>query len=128
MSRNYGFSFVLTGKLQSDSLEKNFGWCRQLSGANYFISTRQLFKAENKIRMMTLLKSGFRFSVIKEHILPGEENISEDQFSLKDKFEVADLSTIDADDKNLTYVGGYIARVIVRKSNCISCKQLLLIM
>ena len=32
----HGFEYVLTGKIQSDFLEKRFGRYRQLSGANYF--------------------------------------------------------------------------------------------
>ena len=35
--------YVLTGKIQSDFLEKRFGRYRQLSGANYFATERQFF-------------------------------------------------------------------------------------
>ena len=64
----YRFNFVLTGRLQSDSLEKHFGRYRQLSAANYFISVRKLFEAENEIRMTTLLKSVYRISEIKDFV------------------------------------------------------------
>lgn len=36
------FKFVLLGHLQSDPIEARFGWLRQLSGANYFISMKQV--------------------------------------------------------------------------------------
>ena len=45
-----GFSFVLLRKIQSDSIEGRFGHIRQLSGANYFISMRQLLESDRKLR------------------------------------------------------------------------------
>ena len=49
---------VLLGKFGSDPLEKRFGWFRQLSGANFYISVKQLLEAEKKIRILGLIKSG----------------------------------------------------------------------
>lgn len=57
-----GFSYVLLGSLQSDAIESRFGWLRQLSGANYYISMRQVMESDRKIRALSLLKfSNFRF-------------------------------------------------------------------
>ena len=47
----HGFEYVLTGKIQSDFLEKRFGRYRQLSGANYFATERQFLEAEKSIRV-----------------------------------------------------------------------------
>jgi hypothetical protein len=48
------FEYVLLGKVNSDPLERRFGWYRQLAGANYFISVRQFLEAEKKyFRMLT---------------------------------------------------------------------------
>ena len=44
-----GMSKVLLGKLLSDPIEKRFGQFRQFSGANFFISVRQLLDAEKQI-------------------------------------------------------------------------------
>jgi hypothetical protein len=49
---------VLLGMINSDPLEKRFGWFRQLSGANYFASVRQFLEAEKKIRIKCLVKHG----------------------------------------------------------------------
>jgi hypothetical protein len=51
-----GFSYVLLGNLQSDAIESRFGWLRQLSGANYYISMRQVLESDRKIRTVSLLK------------------------------------------------------------------------
>ncbi|QQP53745.1 Putative LOC101234561, partial [Caligus rogercresseyi] len=40
----------------SDPIEKRFGWYRQLSGGNYYISVRQILEAEKKIRVLSLVK------------------------------------------------------------------------
>jgi len=50
------FKYVLLGQLQSDALESRFGWLRQLSGANYYISIRQVVDSNRKIRALSLLK------------------------------------------------------------------------
>ena len=42
--------------MQSDAIESRFRWLRQLSGANYFISMRQVRESDTKIRALSLLK------------------------------------------------------------------------
>ena len=53
---NCGFNYVLLGKIQSDMIERRFSRIRQLSGANYYISMRQLQESDRKIRSISLLK------------------------------------------------------------------------
>jgi hypothetical protein len=50
------FNYILLGSLQSDAIESRFGWLRQLSGANYYISARQVLESDRKIRALSLLK------------------------------------------------------------------------
>ena len=45
------FVYVLLGQIQSDPIEKRFGWYRQLSGGNYYISVRQILESEKSIRI-----------------------------------------------------------------------------
>lgn len=49
------FEYVLLGKFQTDSLEDRFGKYRQLSGANYHVSIRQIYESENKLRLQKVL-------------------------------------------------------------------------
>ena len=51
----HNFKFVLLGHMQSDPLERRFGQYRQLSGANYFISVKQVLENERKIKILRLL-------------------------------------------------------------------------
>ena len=52
---NFNFDFVLTGKLTSDVIEARFGCYRQMSGANFLISVRQLVDSERKLRVLNRL-------------------------------------------------------------------------
>ena len=66
---NCGFNYVLLGHLQSDAIESRFGWLRQLSGANYYISVRQVLESDRKIRAVSLVKfSGFSLAEIDDAI------------------------------------------------------------
>ncbi|KAH6947445.1 hypothetical protein HPB50_019034 [Hyalomma asiaticum] len=49
------FRYVLLGQFQTDSLEDRFEKYRQLSGAQYHISIRQIYESENKLRLQKVL-------------------------------------------------------------------------
>ena len=55
-SDDCGFSYVLTGFLQNDSLEKHFGVYRLMSGCNYNISVCQILESERRIKLSNILK------------------------------------------------------------------------
>ena len=72
------FPYVATGHLQSDPIESRFGRYRQMSGANYYISVKQLIESEQKIKVVSLLKHSviyfirffkFKIAVLKIIIL-----------------------------------------------------------
>ena len=48
--QDLGFHYVLLSKFLLDRLEGRFGRYRQMNGGNYFLSCRQLFENERKIR------------------------------------------------------------------------------
>ncbi|KAH7977923.1 hypothetical protein HPB49_003950 [Dermacentor silvarum] len=48
--------YVLLGKFQTDSLEDRFGRYRQLSGANYNVSIRQIDESETKLRLQKVFE------------------------------------------------------------------------
>jgi hypothetical protein len=62
-----GMQKVLLGKFSSDPLEKRFGWFRQLSGANFYISVKQLLDAEKRIRVLGLIRNGMSLLKLHEH-------------------------------------------------------------
>ena len=68
-----GLAYVLSGKIQSDPLEKRFGRYRQLSGANYFGTERQFLEAEKAIRVKSLIEFS-RYSMKEVCHIHQEEN------------------------------------------------------
>lgn len=48
--------YILLGKFQTDCLEDRFGKYRQLSGAQYHVSIRQVYESERKLRLQNILE------------------------------------------------------------------------
>ena len=62
--------YFLTGKLQTDILEKRFGTYRQLNGASYLMSFKQVISAERKIRIRTKIKLGnIKYNLLISNIM-----------------------------------------------------------
>ncbi|XP_049515912.1 uncharacterized protein LOC119435831 [Dermacentor silvarum] len=111
------FDYELLGKFQTDCLEERFGKYRQLAGAQYHISIRQVYESERKLRLQNILE------------LPEMETataavaVNDD---VLDKFDI-DVADDDYQKKapNLhatTYVAGYCAHAAFKKLSCMSCK------
>ena len=126
-------SYILTGHLQSDSLEKRFGWYRQLGVSNYFISVRQILEAEKSIRLRSLVKfSGYSLGEIKEQF--EEETAKKTEELRKECSHLLDLLRQDTsamkqetlEDKNiLFYIGGHLAFSLEKSTSCSSCASML---
>lgn len=127
--------YFLTGKLQTDILEKRFGTYRQLNGAAYLMTFKEVIAAEKKIRIRTKIKMGnFKFRIkiedekgstaIKEkgdlfididHILEDSDNISE----MVERSQSKELGAI-------LYISGAIAYKLKLKLDCQTCFSILI--
>jgi len=68
----------LLGHLQSDAIESRCGWLRQLNGANYFISMRQVLETDRKIQDVSLVKfSCFSLKEVDEAILTSAQSLDQ---------------------------------------------------
>ena len=54
--QHLGFNYMLLGKFSSDPIESRFGWYRQCNGGNYYLTRRQLFQNEEKLRVISLMR------------------------------------------------------------------------
>ncbi|KAH8039513.1 hypothetical protein HPB51_007415 [Rhipicephalus microplus] len=119
-----GFRYVLLGKFQSDCLEDRFGRYRQLSGAQYHISIRQMYETEHKLRLQKVLElqesdeiplcastDEFRDALKQFQIVVGEEDIAAKQHTLP----------------ATTYVSDYCAHAALKKLKCAFCKENLVV-
>lgn len=123
------FKYVLTGNFQSDSLEARFGWYRQLSGANYYLSVKQILENERAIKIVSLLKYS-KLSVVdmKASELSSEKNYTDEDVSLF--YNAIDLDFIELDESELDvlyYVSGYVVRSVTRilKITCAKCHEMI---
>lgn len=121
------FNYVLLGQLQSDAIESRFGWLRQLSGANYFISMRQVLEGDRKIRALSLLKySRLSLEDIDEAIQTGvpvsksTDNVTADAIA---EALQCQKSPSTSELNIIFYVSGAIARSVVRTTRCQHCKD-----
>ena len=127
------YSYVLLGHLQSDPIEKRFGWYRQLAGANYFVSLRQILEAEKSIRLKSLVKySGLTVAEVKDTFEQvGQERkdqVLKDSFKLSEiiQHDATDINGISEEDANIVfYVAGCFARSLCKEQKCQSCVVLL---
>ncbi len=93
-----GFQLRL-GAFQSDPIESRFGHYRQLSGANYFVSVKQLSENERKVKAMSLLRhSGI--SVEDLDLSCGQDKISNELEPLSSNDERL-LSLVLTESENL---------------------------
>ncbi|QQP34562.1 Putative LOC100205425, partial [Caligus rogercresseyi] len=103
------FSYLLLAMFQSDSIEERFGCYRQLSGANYYVSVRQILEAEKKIRIKSLVKfNNLTFTEIKEVLTDASSTNTE---IITTDWISSDLETIASlgESNALYFVAGYVA-------------------
>lgn len=55
-TQEFNLQFILPGKFQTDDLVARFGFYRQLCGSQYNISAKQVYEAEPKLRLHSVLK------------------------------------------------------------------------
>jgi hypothetical protein len=127
-----GFNFVLLGRLQSDALESRFGWLRQLSGANYYISMRQVMEGDRKIRALSLLKfSKVSLSELESAVQSDSTSSSSNSETDTAADAIAAALTFNvqpsiSDAHIIFYVSGAISRSVVATTKCDACRDVLI--
>ena len=122
-----GYDFVMTSRLQSDPIERRFSQYRQMSGGRFLASLREVTNSERIIRCRSLVNADINFW--KEDL--GSDKPSLDFSALlallsEHEIEIAE-STLDSSSEEVsTTIAGYIAKKLVKRSNCDSCKSLLI--
>ena len=116
--------------MQSDAIESRFGWLSQLSGANYYVSMRQVLESDRKIRTVSLLKySKFSLSDIDAAIQSDASASQSDSNLLAEAIAGAltlNYELTSSDANIIFYISDAIARSIVRPTKCNYCKESLI--
>ncbi|XP_065298429.1 uncharacterized protein [Dermacentor albipictus] len=115
------FSYVLLGKIQTDSLEERFGKYRMLAGSQYHVSIRQVYECENKLRLQSTLPAISKderwdeFQTHTDHPRPSlNVVVTKDALS-----EIKEIVPV------LVYVAGYAVYASLKKLNCSKCRDAL---
>ncbi|KAH7953515.1 hypothetical protein HPB49_009583 [Dermacentor silvarum] len=112
-------SYVLFGKIQADCLEDRFGKYRQLAGAQYHISIRQIYEVENKLRLQSTLPTvspDQHWECVRkqvEALLPSSNVVFTSQALTK----MQDVVPV------LVYVAGYAVYGTLKKLKCEQCRD-----
>ena len=121
-----GYDFVMTSWLQSDPIERRFLQYRQMSGGRLLASLQEVTHSERIIRCRSLAKADINFW--KEDL--GSVKPSLDftaLLALLSEHEIEIESTLDSSSEEVsTTIAGYIAKKLAKRSNCDSCKSLLI--
>ena len=119
----------MLGKCQSDPIEGRFGRYRQLCGANFYVSVRQILESEQKIRILNLMEQHVDLRELRrsdDPDLTDDVEVPEWLHNLLLQIDVLAFETIDSDILNvLFFIAGYIARSVTHANKCSSCMALL---
>ena len=119
----------MANKTKNNIIERRFGQIRQLSGANYFISMRQLYESDRKLRTFSLLKySQISLKEIEDAAKAREERTAIQEVIFRAKSLYADMSfnimPTENDVSVTLYVTGYCCRLLAKSNRCDSCKEI----
>ncbi|KAH8027393.1 hypothetical protein HPB51_005221 [Rhipicephalus microplus] len=121
-------TYVLLGKIQTDCLEDRFGKYRQLAGAQYHVSIRQVYECENKLRLQSTLPTVVNTVSVSDpdeqwQDLDSEANCSGPGCNVVVTEET--LSKMKDIIPVLVYVAGYAAYAALKKLKCDKCREAL---
>ena len=113
---NEGYNFVLTGRLQTDPLERRFSQYRQMSGGRFLVSLKQVYRSESIIKVKTLLANNIELTTITSSLLTDEQSIAVENFVQSIVQEDLDDISISQDAiEVITFIPGYISRSLLKK-------------
>ena len=123
------FEYVLLGLITSDPIERRFGWYRQLGGANYYLSPRQFFESEKKIRLQCLIKFGnlsFKEAcdILKSAQRSEDTELEAHKLLLKIGYFFEVDFDVNGEEGILYYVAGFASKAELKRISCSSCTPL----
>ena len=125
---NFQPGYLLTGKLQTDILEKRFGTYRQLNGTAYLMKLKELISGEKKLRIRTRIKLGNKKFIIDvnsdfEHNIKGDLIVDMDHI-IQDLENVESMLHCDPKEMGaILYISGaigYKLKKIHKRNDCCS--------
>lgn len=118
--------YVLTGKFQTDDLEKRFGLYRNMAGCSYRVSYSEVIESEKKIRIHNIFA---HFKKNSERLLHEDpDNSLHESFDaqlFEEVFNSTYIEDVEIDVSANLYTSGFAANSIAKKIACLDCKSLI---
>ena len=119
-----GFHYILTGRLQTDPLERRFSQYRQMSGGRFLVSLTEILRSEKIITYQILLKRDIDYSELTVSLTDDRNLTLEFISTLPTDFIY--LLTLSENTKHIVaYVSGYISHKLIQRCICETCLELL---
>ena len=119
---NEGYKYVLTGRLQTDPLERRFSQYRQMSGGRFLVSLKEIYRSESIVKLKSFLNKNVELTAIT---CPVTDEESSTLHSFIQEIVNEDLShiTISLDAvEGIIFLSGYISRALLKNIDCEECK------
>ena len=122
---NDGYQYVLTGRLQTDHLERRFSQYRQMSGGRFLVSLNEIYRSETNIKLKTYLEKNIELTTITSPITD-EESIELQDFVQEITGKDLNHITISQDAiEVIRFLSGYISHSLLKSTDCEECKRAL---
>ena len=121
-----GYIYVLTGRFQTDPLERRFSQYRQMSGGRFLVSLTEVLRSESILSYKILLKHGIDYTKL-QYSTPVSINQKITEFLAINLYSnLLEQLVISHDTKDVVaYISGYITRSLLKQSKCQNCSDLL---
>ena len=120
-----GYEYVLTGRFQTDPLERRFSLYRQMSGGRFLVSLNEVLRSESVIKIKSMLERDFKLSALEDLSHYCVEK-SVDVFIDETKSEELSNLTLSTDSEEVVvYIAGYISHCLLKRTQCECCIYLL---
>ena len=115
-----GYIYVLTGRFQTDPLERRFSQYRQMSGGRFFVSLTEVIRSESILSYKILLKHTIDYTELQ---LSTTDTINQKitEFLVNIHTNSLDQLVISDDTKDVSYISGYITYSLLKHSKCQDC-------
>ena len=115
-----GYQFILTGRLQTDPLERRFSLYRRMSGGRFLVSLKEVLQSESIAKMKTLLKQHLNLADFV--ITSTETDVQIQQFIQDLDIENFDhLKLSEGAQQVAVYIAGYITHSLIKDISCADC-------
>ena len=117
-----GYKFVLTGRMQTDCLERRFSNYRQMSGGRFLVSLSEVISSESILKMKSLLEHKLEISALAiESTQEYDDNLLEEQVLKLQCINYEDLVLSEKSHNVVAYISGYISHKLLKDVSCLDC-------